>query len=219
MNNRLSGFDGREIGDDIALRLQSLRVGGKADDEQPLLRLDYREQAAGAPFQFDIACSKLHRTECPDIPSGSRTALYGVWEVNDDDLKLACGRCRPQRVKDDEMKKNSSTDMMYGFLSILDQFGSVLVERGREYRSSEHGKEVAKTVEGILSGLDNAQKDAISSTIASLDGLLRVIQDYNAGLAASNGNGGNGNGAVKGNGSNNGSKPRNRKGRSGPKKS
>ncbi len=219
MNNRLSGFDGRDIGDAIALRLQSLRVDGKADEDRPLLRLDYREEASAAPFQFDIACSKLHRTECPDIPPGSRTALYGVWEVNDDDLKLACARCRPRPVKDDEMKKNSSTDMMYGFLSILDQFGSVLVERGREYRNSEHGKEVAKTVEGILSGLDNAQKDAISSTIASLDGLLRVIQDYNAGFTASNGDNGNGNGAIKGNGSINGGKPRNPKGRSRSKKS
>lgn len=217
--NRLDGLDGGDIGDAIALRLQSLRVEGEAGGERPLLRLDYREQAAVAPFQFDIACSKLHRTECPDIPPGSRTALYGVWEVNDDDLKLACGICRPQPVKDDEMKKNSSTDMMYGFLSILDQFGSVLVERGKEYRNSEHGKEVAKTVEGILSGLDNAQKEAISSTIASLDGLLRAIQSYNAGFTSSNGNGGNGNGAVKGNGSINGGKPRNRKGRPRSKKS
>jgi len=212
--NRLSGFDGKVIGDAIALKLQSLRIDGKADDEQPLLRLDYRKQAAGAPFQFDIANSKLHRTECSEIPSGSRTALYGVWEVNDEDLKLACERCRPQPVKDDEMGGGNSTDIMYGFLSILDQFGSVLMERGKEYRNSEHGKEVAKTVEGIFSGLDNAQKEALNSTLTSLDGLIKVIRKYNAGLPGETGRpNGNGNGASKGNGGLNGKKRRNPKGR------
>lgn len=205
------------IGDEIAIKIQSLRTEGKVDDERPLLRLDYRDEAADAPFQFDIANAKLHRTDCPGIPTGSKTALYAVWNLKADDNKLACKRCRPLKLKGCGMKKDFTKDIMYGFLSIIDQFGSVLIERGREYRSSKHGKEVAKTVEGIFEGLDKTQKDALSATLQSLDGLLKIVRDYNAGVgglnAKSNGKGnGNGNGKGTRVGKMNGKRPHRTKG-------
>ncbi|MGZ6013213.1 MAG: hypothetical protein ACXWK0_15325, partial [Caulobacteraceae bacterium] len=81
--------------DAIGLQIQDLHAAGRLNDEQPLLRIDNREQARQAPFQFDAAGGLLHRADCKAIPAGSRSALYGVWEVGTEDPRLACPRCEP----------------------------------------------------------------------------------------------------------------------------
>ena len=81
------------------------------------------------------------------------------------------------------MRQDSSLDIIYGFLSIVDQFGSVLKERGREYRNSRRGRRLAKDLGGIFSALDQTQQDALQLTLASLDGLVKVMQQANHNLA------------------------------------
>ena len=64
--------------DMVGLRIQELHASGQLGADQPLLRIDNRDQATQAPFQFDAARAQLHRTGCRAIPPGSRSALYGV---------------------------------------------------------------------------------------------------------------------------------------------
>jgi hypothetical protein len=149
---------------------------GKVDDEQPLLRIDYRKEAARAPFQFDIASGKLHRSACTAIPKDSRSAVYAVWKPTKEDIKLACKRCRPAPDGDEKVNKDLSSDVLMGFLSILDQFGSVLTERGKEYRHSGQGKAVEKTIRAILSGLDQKEQEVLDGLLFSMDLLLKVVQ-------------------------------------------
>src|SRR4051812_22530725 len=81
------------LGDALALKIQELRQQGGPDAR--LLRIDNREEAAHAPFQFDTVKARLHRTGCRAIPEGSRTALYGVWRLPAQAAAYGCPTCRP----------------------------------------------------------------------------------------------------------------------------
>lgn len=185
-----------EIGDRIALALQALRQEPGVDVRRPLLRIDYRPEAAAAPFRFDMAGGKLHRTGCPAISRAPSQALYSVWDPGEELTALACEKCQPAPVESAHMRQDSSLDIIYGFLSVVDQFGSVLRERGREYRNSRRGKRLAKDLGGMFSALDQTQQDALQLTLASLDGLVKAIEQANRSLApaapATNGSSGNG---------------------------
>ena len=194
-------FRAAEIGDTIALKLQTLRQEGKIDDEQPLIRIDYRKEASQAPFQFDIKNAKLHRTMCTSIPRGAQPTLYAVWRPDAKDLELACEKCRPVPIEEERMKKDVVSDIVFGLLSVMDQFGSVLTERGREYRNSKRGRQIAKTVEVLFSRLDQKQREALNVTISSLDDLSEIIHGYDERLQQKdkNGKGRNGRG-IRSNG-------------------
>ncbi len=175
----------------VALKLQTLRGADKIDDAQPLISLDYRKEAAAAPFQFDIANGKLHRTKCSAIPQESGTALYGIWVPGEGDMALACKQCKPVLSKSqngvamgkgEDNGKDFARDIVFGFLSIIEQFGSVLTERGREYRSSDRGKQAEKAFEKLYGELDKKQKDVLDITIASLDTLIDVVRNFDQGL-------------------------------------
>jgi hypothetical protein len=172
-----------EIGDRIALALQALRQERGVDVRRPLLRIDYRPEAAAAPFRFDMAGGKLHRTGCPAILRAPSQALYSVWDPGEELPALACEKCRPAAIESAHMRQDSSLDIIYGFLSIVDQFGSVLTERGREYRNSRRGRRLAKDLSGMFSALDQTQQDALQLTLASLDGLVKAIEQANRSLA------------------------------------
>lgn len=200
-----------KVGDSLALELQRLRQEGKIDDEPGLLRIDYRRESAEAPFRFDIARGKLHRSGCPAIPTGSKSALYGVWDPGNGPVELGCERCRPTRVKVNNMAKTIASDIVFGLISILDQFGSVLSERGREYRDSDRGRQISKHLGDLMTELDKGQQEALALTLASLDTLLEVMQSFSADLRKrENGDGENGN---------NGRKPRTSRRRGGAGKS
>jgi hypothetical protein len=172
-----------EIGDRIALALQALRQEPGVDARRPLLRIDNRPEAAAAPFRFDMAGGKLHRTGCPAILQAPAQALYSVWDPGEELPAVACEKCQPAPIESAHMRQDSSLDIIYGFLSIVDQFGSVLKERGREYRNSRRGRRLAKDLGGMFSALDQTQQDALQLTLASLDGLVKTIEQANRSLA------------------------------------
>lgn len=199
-----------KVGDSLALELQRLRQEGKIEDEPGLLRIDYRKESAEAPFRFDIARGKLHRSGCPAIPGDSKSALYAVWDSGTHPAELACETCRPTRVKVKNMAKTIASDIVFGLISILDQFGSVLSERGKEYRDSDRGQQISKHLGDLMTELDKRQQEALAMTLASLDTLLGVMQSFSAELQKrENGDRQNGN---------SGRKPRTTKRRDGPKK-
>ena len=82
-------------GDLVALELQELYRRGKTRTDQGLLKIDYRAEAAQAPFCFDIVNGKLHRNGCDAIPAASRDALYFVWEPGAGLRAAACRKMSP----------------------------------------------------------------------------------------------------------------------------
>ncbi len=182
------------VGDSVALKLQSLRGKREIEDASPLISLDYRKEAASAPFQFDIANGKLHRTQCGSIPQESVSTLFGVWAPEEGDMELACDQCKPAlpesnngvAMGEGEEGKDFARDIIFGFLSIIDQFGSVLTERGREYRNSERGKETEKAFESLYGGLDKKQKEVFDVTVSALDTLIGVVRSFDKEVEVNN---------------------------------
>jgi hypothetical protein len=188
--------------DQVALQIQDLHRRGKLRDAQPLLRIDQRKEAADAPYQFDAVRGRLHRTGCRAIPAASKSALYGVWEFRASEQHLACPRCKPVPTR----KKNTAraldvpaSDLVYGVLSILEQFGGVLRERGREYRRSQTGDQLRSGVRDLYELFGTGERGMLDVLASALDGLSSVVNDLQRSLASTNGNGGNGQPGTNGN--------------------
>jgi len=169
-------------GDQLALELQSLYQQGRIDAELGLLKIDYRDRAAAAPFCFDMASGTLHRNGCPAIPESASSAVYAVWRPEPEAQAAACSSCRPTPSVPAEgkgMSDDRGSDFVYGLVSILDQFGSVLRERGREYRHSSRGRQLTRDLDQLLSTLDQTQREALKLTLSSIDSLIQAIAQIN----------------------------------------
>jgi hypothetical protein len=190
------------LGDILALKIQGLRC--HQEEPRPLLRIDNRAEAADAPFQFDTVAARLHRKGCRAIPSSSQTALYGLWQIPPQARQFACAVCRPQADEVGDMAREGAGDYIFGLLSVLDQFGGVIRERGKEFRESEEGQQLKAGLDGVYSNLEDRERATLSVVLNSLDGLLATLTDLHQSLdAGPNGTGngnGNGNGAHAGNG-------------------
>lgn len=209
---------GGSIGDFVALKIQELYKESKIDAREALLKIDNREEAAQAPFQFDPAAGLLHRRDCKAIPEGARTALYGVWKISPVESRFACPRCNPAGTsekpaagKPEPEKKTAAgaaesersgpekngkapqgdvADLLYGVLSIVNQFSGVLRERGKEFRKGGDGGRIKSEIEGFYAKLGEREKGLVLMTLLSLDEMTRKIRDLDQGL----------NGAGKANG-------------------
>lgn len=190
--------------DTVGLRIQELHASGKLPGDQPLLRIDNRERARKAPFQFDAAKGQLHRTGCRAIPPGSDSALYGVWEVKAEDPVLGCPRCnpidappaaepevRPQaeakpqadaKSTGSQPQDDHTVDLLYGFLSIVTQFGGVLRERGQEYRRSRAGAVVGARFEKIYAEVNEGERRVLDVLTSSLDTLAVALREIEGGI-------------------------------------
>jgi hypothetical protein len=182
------------LGDVLALKIQELRR--HEEEPRPLLRIDNRAEAAAAPFQFDTVSACLHRHGCRAIPASSQTALYGLWQIPPQARQFACAVCRPQVDEASDMAKEGPTDYIYGLLSVLDQFGGVIRERGREFRESEEGQQLKAGLDGVYSNLEDRERATLQVVLNSLDGLLATLTDIHQSLDGQPN--GNGNGAHNG---------------------
>jgi hypothetical protein len=150
-NGEQNGLE--ELADSLALRVQELRSNGLVKNTEALLNLDYTSQAAQAPFLFDIAGGVLHRNGCNAIPNGSRSTLYALPELREGDEKLACPICRPQSAPQPKVQAESASDLVFGIISFVDQFSSILRERGKQYRHSHRKKPLVARIEKLISWL------------------------------------------------------------------
>ena len=184
------------IADIVGLGIQELRSNGALRGPQPLLRIDYRERARRAPFQLDAATGKLHRRGCRSIPRSSQTALYGVWRIDESDPPIPCSRCNPMPSPGDKKDDpDYPSDLIYGVLSVVNQFGSVLRERGQEYRNSQVGKLLGTQIDAMYRGINERERIILNVVLNSLEQLANTLRDLDENLTGTNGVTPNGNGA------------------------
>jgi hypothetical protein len=178
------------ISDTVGLTIQELHMAGAFKDGEPLLRIDNHEEAEKAPFRIDAAMGRLHRKNCRAIPESSRSALYSVWKIGKEEQELACPRCKPmpepEKPKDDP---EYPTDLLYGLLSVVNQFGGVLRERGQEYRKSAVGKVLSSQIENMYRGINDRERNILEIVLTSLDQIATTIRklDENLNNGAANG--------------------------------
>jgi hypothetical protein len=183
--------------DRAALALQRLPHGKAAPDELPLVGIDNADANAQAPFRYDSASGTLHRSTCRAIGKEARSSLYAVWRMEPEESVKTCGKCKPM-PEHSKTQEFATSDILFGLVSIVDQFGTVLFERGREYRKSIRGKELEKSLSGILKELDRGQKKGLSMVASSLDSMIRAVSGYESQLTKGNGRAANRGGPKKG---------------------
>jgi len=190
-------FAGSQVTDIVGLSIQDLHTKGWLHGTQPLLRIDNSDKAGRAPFQLDAVTGRLHRAGCRSIPKGSTSALYGIRRIGKNDQPLECPRCKPMPKTDDKTEDpDFPTDLLYGLLSVVSQFGGVLRERGQEYRNSRAGKLMSAQIEGVYRGVNEREKNVLDTILTSLDDLANAIRDLNANVNGANGHDAGGNGAT-----------------------
>ena len=161
-------------GDSFAIMLQELRTHNKISDAQPLIQIDCQDDAAQAPFQFDPVYGKLHRRDCAVISDDVRSALFARWSMANEERRMACAYCRPSPVARGTSSEGVTLDIFFGVISILDQFGTLLQERGKEYRVSKEGEELERKLGEVYNNLDRQQKDTLEVVLGSMDQIGRA---------------------------------------------
>lgn len=169
-------------GDLFAVTVQEFHREGKLAAGQALLKIDYRERAQDAPFQLDVAVGRVHRRGCPAIPKQSASALYGFWRIGGADQQLACTRCKPLAMDEQPKDRELVSDLLYGLMSIVAQFGGVLRERGQEYRTSATGRALRAHFGELYRELGESERKALDVIAASLGHLATKIHDVEAGV-------------------------------------
>jgi hypothetical protein len=103
----------------------------------------------------------------------------------------------PDDKKDDP---EYPTDLLFGVLSLVNQFGSVLRERGQEYRNSQVGKLLNSQIGNMYRGINERERTILNVVLSSLDELASTIRNLDEDLQApdeANGAGANGSGSKR----------------------
>jgi hypothetical protein len=198
MSDAAAYLDVESLADALALALQEWHTGKRLDSGQALLRIDPRAEVAQAPFQFDNARAVLHCSRCEEIHASSRSALYAVWQIGRGDLRRACKKCRPMPNDNKPERPADLGDILLGLLSLVDQFGSILAQRGQDFRQTDRGRKVEQSLSGVLGELSRTQKEGVNLLSSAVDRLLATVNRYNqSGNGHQNGRNGSGRGRPR----------------------
>ncbi len=184
----MSSNDAASLLDRAALALQTL-CGDKHAVSNVLLRIDNTAEAAAAPYQFDAALGRLHRRGCRAIPE--MAPVYGLWHLTRDNLKHACKRCRPLPEEPHSEDTKDRADLLFGLVSLMDQFGHVLKERGRDFQNTEEGRQLSSQLGAIYDGLGRREQEVLDTVLSALDAVIEKLRKLDRSL---NGNGSDGGG-------------------------
>jgi len=163
----------RPLLDQAALAVQALHRAGRLGSDV-LVRIDNTEETAAAPYQFDAARGTLHRRGCRAIPDGA--PLYARWHLTRDDLKHACKRCKPLPDEQHNTEPTDRADLLFGLVSLVDQFGGVLKERGKDFRKTEEGQQLSAQLGAIYRNLGRREKDVLDTVLSTLDAVIERLR-------------------------------------------
>ncbi len=165
--------------DQVALAIQTLRASTPGHFDA-LVRIDNRADEAIAPFQFDAARGMLHRKGCRAIPVNA--PLLGLAEADPDYMIYACKRCKPVPETSPETKAADRADVMFGLVSLVDQFAGVLKERGRDYRQTADGQHLGAQLQDVYQALGAREKEIVDVVIGALDQVAARLRSLDGGL-------------------------------------
>jgi len=170
----------RKLLDAAAIALQGLRQDRRLRWDT-LVRIDNTAEAAAAPYQFDAAQGLVHRRTCRAIPAGA--ALYGLAHITRDDLNRACKRCKP--LPDQQPPPTDTTeraDLLFGLVSVIDQFAGVLKERGKDYQKTNEGQQLGAQLDAVYRTLDRRQKEVLDTVLMALDQVVERLRTMDSAL-------------------------------------
>ena len=80
-------------------------------------------------------------------------------------------------------------DIVLGLVSLVDQFGSILSQRGRDFRQTERGRQVDRSISAVLGELSRTQKDGVTLLTSVVDRLLSAVNRHNGANGSGGGSG------------------------------
>jgi hypothetical protein len=169
---------GRSVADDVALAIQGLRAAGRGFDA--LVRIDNRAAEAKSPFQFDAGRGLVHRRGCHAIPPNA--PLFGLTSLSRDGLSRACKRCKPVPEPPPDTQAADRTDVLFGLVSLVDQFAGVLKERGKDYRQTPDGQNLGMQLKGLYQTLGVREKALLDVVLGTLDQLAARLRALDGAL-------------------------------------
>lgn len=168
--------EGRPLVERAALAFQELRRGERGEGWDTLLRIDNRAEAASAPYQFDAVHGVLHRLGCRAIPANAAAALYGIWQIGPEHQAHACARCRPM-AEETKQGETNRTDLLFGLVSVIDQFAGVLKERGKDYQKTDEGQKITTRLGSFYQALGHREKEIVDTVLDTLEALIGKVRE------------------------------------------
>ncbi len=166
----------RPLVERAALAIQELRRADRGAGWDTLLRIDASAEASRAPYQFDAAHGVLHRLGCRAIPARAAAALYGMWQIGPDQQAHGCARCKPM-ASEGKREETDRTDLLFGLVSVIEQFAGVLKERGKDYQKTDEGQKITMRLGGFYQALGRREKEVVDTVLDTLEALIGKVRE------------------------------------------
>ena len=133
-----------------------------------------------------VACPRCNPTAKPAAAAeaearpqknGKQTEEAKQDEATQPEARQGEAKANGSRPQDDQ-----AVDMLYGVLSIVSQFGSVLRERGQEYRKSGAGAALGGRIEKIYAEVNESERSVLDVLTTSLGTLAAALREIEGGL-------------------------------------
>lgn len=133
-----------------------------------------------------VACPRCNPTDKPAAAAeaearpqknGKQTEEAKQDEATQPEARQGEAKANGSRPQDDQ-----TVDMLYGVLSIVSQFGSVLRERGQEYRKSGAGAALGGRIEKIYAEVNESERSVLDVLTTSLGTLAAALREIEGGL-------------------------------------
>lgn len=133
-----------------------------------------------------VACPRCNPTDKPAAAAeaearpqknGKQTEEAKQDEATQPEARQDEAKANGSRPQDDQ-----AVDMLYGVLSIVSQFGSVLRERGQEYRKSGAGAALGGRIEKIYAEVNESERSVLDVLTTSLGTLAAALREIEGGL-------------------------------------
>lgn len=133
-----------------------------------------------------VACPRCNPTDKPAAAAeaGARPQKNGkqTEEAKQDEATQPEARQDEAKANGSRPQDDQAVDMLYGVLSIVSQFGSVLRERGQEYRKSGAGAALGGRIEKIYAEVNESERSVLDVLTTSLGTLAAALREIEGGL-------------------------------------
>ena len=116
----------------------------------------------------------------PGDPGGR--AAVRLWHLSHDNVKHACKRCKPLPDEPNVNEPKDRADLLFGLVSLVDQFAGVLKERGRDYQSTEQGQQLSAQLGDIYRSLGRREKEVLDTVLGTLDTVIQRLRELDRSL-------------------------------------
>jgi hypothetical protein len=132
-------------------------------------------------------CNPIEKPSAAEPEARPQQKAKQTEEAKQDEAKQ--GEAKQGEAKQGEAKAvggraqdDHAVDMLYGVLSIVSQFGSVLRERGQEYRKSGAGAALGGRIEKIYAEVNESERNVLDVLTTSLGTLAAALREIEGGL-------------------------------------